>query len=97
VNGGSLLMQAVVIRAPCVAAPISEDQPARIAACAARGLVRPAALDVSSLVREASVLLADEVRERMRSRLSELALANGVENAVDALERVLARDAARSG
>ena len=97
VNGGSLLLQAIALGAPCVAAPISEDQPARIAECAARGLVRPAALDASPLVRQASVLLADDVRERMRSRLSELALANGVEIAVDALERILARDAARSG
>ena len=53
VNGGSLLLQAIALGAPCVAAPIAEDQPARISLCAARGYVRPAALDASSLAREA--------------------------------------------
>ena len=95
INGGSLLLQAVALGVPCVAAPISEDQPARIAGCAARGLVRPATLDADSLVREATTLLEGQERDRMRSRLNELALANGVELAIEALERLLSRDAMR--
>lgn len=94
VNGGSLLLQAIALGAPCVAAPISEDQPARIAACAGQGLVRPAALDAASLVREAIALLVVSERESLRQRLDALALSNGLDLAVDALARVLARRAA---
>jgi hypothetical protein len=97
INGGSLLLQALELRAPCVAAPISEDQPPRIAGCAARGLVRPAALEVASLVREVTAVLADGECERLRSRLDEIALANGLDLAVEALERLLSRDATRRG
>jgi hypothetical protein len=89
VNGGSLLLQAVALGAPCVAAAISEDQPARITACAERGLVRPAELDAASIVSEAMRLLADDARDRLHSRLNELALTNGLEIAVEALARVL--------
>jgi glycosyltransferase involved in cell wall biosynthesis len=90
INGGSLLLQAIALRAPCVAAPIAEDQPARISSCAARGYVRPAALDAASLVREASSLLADdEARAALHGRLATLDLRNGVEVAVGAIARLL--------
>jgi hypothetical protein len=95
-NGGSLLLQAIALGAPCVAAPISEDQPARLAACASRGLVRPAALDAASLVREATVLLAEDECDRLRSRLHEIAVVNGLDVAVEALGRVIARNVAGS-
>ncbi len=95
VNGGSLLLQAIALGVPCVAAPISEDQPARIAACAAQGLVRPAALEVVSIVQQTTALLAGDARETLRRRLQGFALANGLDLAVDSLTRVLDRRAAR--
>jgi UDP:flavonoid glycosyltransferase YjiC (YdhE family) len=48
-NGGSLLLQAVAQRTPTVAAPIADDQPARIAECVAAGLTRSAALDATAI------------------------------------------------
>jgi hypothetical protein len=95
INGGSLLLQAISLGAPCVAAPISEDQPARIAACVARGLARPAALDAESIVRAAQALLADDERTRLHRRLGELAVENGLDLAVDALARALERRSLR--
>jgi glycosyltransferase involved in cell wall biosynthesis len=90
INGGSLLMQALSIRAPCVSAPIAEDQPRRIAECAARGYVRPAALDAASLAAEAEALIADEGnRAALLDRLETLDLRNGVDVAVDALARLV--------
>jgi hypothetical protein len=96
INGGSLLLQAIALGAPCVAAPISEDQPARIAACAAQGLVRPAALGVAPIVKAAKTLLADDERAGLRRRLRAFALANGLDVAVDALARALERRSLRS-
>lgn len=89
VNGGSLLLQAIALRTPCVAAPISEDQPARVAACATHGLVRPAALEATSIVQQATALLAGEELASLSRRLDELAVANGLELAVDALARLV--------
>lgn len=95
INGGSLLLQAIALGAPCVAAPISEDQPARIAACAAQGLVRPAALGVAPIVNAAKMLLAGDERAGLRRRLGQFALANGLDVAVDALARSLERRSLR--
>jgi glycosyltransferase involved in cell wall biosynthesis len=90
INGGSLLVQAIALRTPSVAAPIAEDQPARIASCAARDLVRPAALDASALAREAASLLADDgSRSGLRACMESLDLRNGVDVAVEALARLL--------
>lgn len=97
VNGGSLLLQAIALGAPCVAAPISADQPARIEACAAQGLVRRAALEVASMVEATTALLAADEREPLRRRLKDLALANGLDLAIDALAHLLARRACRPG
>lgn len=95
VNGGSLLLQAIAQHAPCVAAPIAEDQPARISRCAAAGLVRPASLDATSLAGETTALLADETgRASLRSRLEALDLRNGVEVAADSIARLLPATAA---
>jgi glycosyltransferase involved in cell wall biosynthesis len=98
INGGSLLLQAAAQHTPCVAAPIAEDQPARISNCGARGYVRPATLDASSLAREAAALLADdEARAALRGRLESLALLNGVDVAVEAIARLLPPEHATAG
>ncbi len=90
VNGGSLLLQAIAQHTPCVAAPIAEDQPARIAGCAKAGLVRPSALDASVLAEEARALLRDEAgRTALRQRLEASGLRNGVDVAVDAVSRLV--------
>ena len=90
VNGGSLLVQAIALGLPCVAAPISDDQPARIAACAAQGLVRAAALDAGELASGAEALGDDGVRAGLAGRLASLGVTNGIDVAVAALGRLFA-------
>jgi glycosyltransferase involved in cell wall biosynthesis len=98
VNGGSLLVQAIALGVPCVAAPIAEDQPRRIAACAAHGYVRSAALDAESLSGVTTALLADAgERATLRERLHALDLRNGVDVAVAALERLVPGSGRRGG
>ena len=90
VNGGSLLVQAIALGLPCVAAPSSDDQPARIAACAAQGLVRAAAMDAGELASGAEALGDDGVRAGLAGRLASLGVTNGIDVAVAALGRLFA-------
>lgn len=90
VNGGSLLVQAIAVGLPCVAAPISDDQPARVAACAAQGLVLAATLDADALAAAAQALGDASRRTDLVGRQAALGLVNGVDVAIAALERLLA-------
>ncbi len=90
VNGGSLLMQALAQDTPCVAAPIADDQPPRIAQTARHGYVRPAALEAGALAGAALELLQDDAaRDAMRGRLVELDLRNGLDVALEGITRLL--------
>ena len=89
-NGGSLLLQAVAQRTPTVAAPIADDQPARIAECVGAGLTRGAALEPTAIAVAAVELAADDGSlTNMRARAAQLDLRNGVDIAVRALARML--------
>ena len=89
VNGGSLLVQAIALGLPCVAAPISDDQPARIANSARLGLVRPARLDAAALAAEAATLAVAGERDALAARLAGLGVQNGLDVAVAAIGRLL--------
>jgi glycosyltransferase involved in cell wall biosynthesis len=100
VNGGSLLVQALAQHCPVVAAPIADDQPARIARCARRGLIEVADFDAGDLATRTLALAADDShRAVLRERLAALGLRNGAEVAADAVGRLLGlprREAAAS-
>jgi spore coat polysaccharide biosynthesis predicted glycosyltransferase SpsG len=93
VNGGSLLLQSLRQHAPLVATPIAQDQLERVRQCAAAGYVLAASLDPPAIV-AALRRLFDEpgLRDALRARAAELALCNGVETAVKAVERLLRQD-----
>ncbi len=96
INGGSLLSQALALRVPCIAAPVAGDQDARIAACAARGLLLSTSLEVDALVQTALALLKDPARlDEIRLRLGQLDLNNSVDVALAALERLLGESSAQ--
>jgi hypothetical protein len=90
VNGGSLLLQSLTQSVPLVAAPIAQDQIERVRRCAEAGYVGAAALDAASLATAVRRLLDDHVlRDRLRSRIGQLALRNGVETATEAVAQLL--------
>jgi hypothetical protein len=92
VNGGSLLLQSMTQGVPLVAAPIAGDQSERIRRSAALGCVRAATLESGALATAVEELLADPTaRTRMQQCLARVGLRNGVEVAVDAVERLLQR------
>jgi hypothetical protein len=97
VNGGSLLLQALAMKTVCVAAPIAGDQGWRIDECVRQGLAVGARLDTESIAAAMLLLLQDPGRMAViRSRLHELGLSNGVDQAVDALLLLLSGQRIRS-
>jgi len=89
-NGGDTLLQGIALGRPCVAVPIADDQPFRIAACVREGLAVAAALTPESIEREAAALLDDGARRAaLERRVAAHGLANGLEVALDALGGML--------
>lgn len=82
-GGGDLMGQALALGRNVLAVAVAKDQPPRIAACVARGLVRTASLDIPALAAAAQVAhttpLAPVVEER-----------DGLRRAVDEVGRLLA-------
>ena len=85
-NGGSTLLQAIACGRACIAVPIADDQPQRIARCVAAGVATAADLSAQGILRAATKLLHDETaRAALAQRAANLKLANGVEIALNAL------------
>jgi glycosyltransferase involved in cell wall biosynthesis len=90
ISGGSLLLQALALGTPVVAAPVAADQPQRIAGAERCAAVVGAALDPQALARAAQSLLAQPARlEQMRAQLRSLGIGNGAQQGVEALARLL--------
>jgi UDP:flavonoid glycosyltransferase YjiC (YdhE family) len=90
-NGGSTLLQAIACGSACVAVPIARDQSERTRRCVLAGAAVGAALDAAAIAQTARDLLHNEAaRGALGRRAAELRLADGVEVAVQALDRLLA-------
>jgi hypothetical protein len=86
VNGGSTLLQGIACGAPCVAAPIANDQHERIRRCAEVGVAVQADASAGDIHGKARALLNnDAARTALAQRARKLAMADGVEVAVSAL------------
>jgi len=89
-NGGSTLLQAIACGTACIAIPIAKDQAERTRRCVAAGVAVAAARDSASMVQAADRLLHDEAqRAALAGRAANLALADGVEVALESLARLL--------
>ncbi len=89
-NGGSTLLQAIACGKACIAVPIAKDQTERTRRCVAAGVAVAASLDSASILQTAMDLWRDEaVRCALAQRAANLRLADGVELAVQALDRLM--------
>ena len=90
VNGGSTLLQAIAGGAACLAVPIARDQIGRIRRCVRAGVAIGAGPDAAGIVEKACSLLNDEqARAALAQRAGGLRLADGIEVAVGALDKLL--------
>jgi glycosyltransferase involved in cell wall biosynthesis len=89
-NGGSTLLQAIACGSACIAVPIAKDQAERTRHCVAAGAAVAATLNSASMVHAANRLLQNEgQRVALAGRAAHLALADGVELALESLARLL--------
>jgi len=94
-NGGSTLLQALACAAPTIAVPIAGDQAERIRRCVRAGVALTAPLAAEAIGAAALALLADEpARAALARRAADLKLADGVQTALRAMERLIAGRAA---
>jgi hypothetical protein len=97
-NGGSTLLQAVACGTACIAIPIAKDQDERTRRCVAAGVAVAATLDCAGIVQAADRLLQNEPqRAALAARAAQLGLADGIDIAVHALERMADAAQARAG
>jgi predicted glycosyltransferase len=89
-NGGSTLLQAIACGGACIAVPIAHDQGERIRRCVAAAVAVAATLDAADILQTANGLLQNEpLRAALARRAADLALADGVEVAAQALGRLV--------
>jgi spore coat polysaccharide biosynthesis predicted glycosyltransferase SpsG len=92
-NGGDTMLQVLACGRPCVAVAIAGDQAHRIRQCVRQGLAVRARLDAADLERVAlGVLEAGGAHEGVR----QCGVANGLDVALDAIEKLAALDAERA-
>lgn len=90
-NGGDTLLQAIASARPCIAVPIAGDQAHRIEKCEQAGLAIGAKLDTAGLEREASLLFNDDRRRaELLTRLAAASVRNGMDVALEAIQRLSA-------
>jgi UDP:flavonoid glycosyltransferase YjiC (YdhE family) len=88
-NGGDTLLQTLACNRACVAIPIAGDQPHRIEKCVQASLALGATLDSDDIERVAlSVLQNDELRQRLERTTAQAGIANAMESALAAIERL---------
>jgi glycosyltransferase involved in cell wall biosynthesis len=93
-NGGTTLVHTLAHGRPLVAVPLAGDQARRIRRAVRLGIAASAPPEAEKIAAEAAALLADPARRAAMPRhITELGIANGVGEAVEAL-RALARGGA---
>lgn len=91
-GGGSVLVQALALEVPCVAAALAEDQAQRLAVLAQAGAVTAAAADSSALRAQALPLWQDvQRRAALRTGARALGLRNGLDLALSRLDALTRR------
>jgi predicted glycosyltransferase len=89
-NGGSTLLQAIACGSACIAVPIAHDQAERIRRCVDAAVALAATLDAANILQTSTGLLQNEERRAaLARRAADLALADGVEVAMQALARLV--------
>ena len=89
-NGGSTLLQGIAMGCACIGVPIAKDQAQRIERCLAAGVAWSAPLAAVPIAEAAAALWRDQAaRSLLVQRAAALRLRDGIEVALQGLERLL--------
>ncbi len=91
-GAGDTLLQSIELQKPSVAAVVSKDQPARLAACEQRGLVLVAATDKKDLCDKACQLLETPVYKNIAAAIQSFQPIAGREYAMEQIKLLLATE-----
>jgi hypothetical protein len=83
ISAGDTLLQCIALHKPCVSAPVSPDQPARLRLCHNNGLVIPAVPTSESLVQQAMLILDDAKSQTLVNNMENQAPVKALEVIVD--------------
>ncbi len=79
ISAGDTILQCIALNKACVAAPVSSDQPKRLAACAKAGLLLEAQLSSESLCQQATQLLEGEVTQGLLGNMKKTSSLSALE------------------
>ena len=83
ISAGDTLLQCIALHKPCVAAPVSPDQPARLQLCQQKQLVLAAEATPDSLVQQALRLIEKQQAKTLISNMAQLAPVKALAQIVD--------------
>lgn len=87
-SGGDTLLQALALRQPTIAVPVSKDQPARIKACERQKAVISCACNVAAIVKAIEQVEQQDVSTQINQGLQALPSMNGLAIGMQKLEQL---------
>ncbi|MBM7071092.1 glycosyltransferase [Shewanella sp. 202IG2-18] len=82
-SGGDTLLQALALNTPVIAVPVSKDQPARIAACEKKKIVK--SVEISELAEKLPRLLDETILSELKKQMKITPSKNGAETIIEQL------------
>ncbi|QSX37384.1 hypothetical protein [Shewanella sedimentimangrovi] len=90
-SGGGTVLQAIALGVPVLGVPVAKDQPARLQACEAEGLIKVAASE--TLVESARAFIQPQVLQQLSQALASQSQGNGLQQALADIAELLAERA----
>lgn len=88
-SGGDTLLQGIAIQKPILTAPVSKDQPARIAVCEQHQLIMAATTSVTSLCQKFDEFIQDKNLEKLQHSMTKIDNINGLEIAINEIKKLM--------
>ncbi|WP_372870555.1 glycosyltransferase family 9 protein [Shewanella sp.] len=89
ISGGDTLLQAIALKVPTLTAPVSKDQPARIAACEKEQLVMACPTNPEAMSQALGRMLQPENLSQLKQRLLSAPALNGLQVGMEEIIRLL--------
>lgn len=91
-SGGDTLLQAIALKVPTLTAPVSKDQPARIAACEQEGLILACETKEKPMLMAYQQLLTEACLQQLKEKMDTSPGMNGLQIGMAEIKRLLGDD-----